>query len=639
MNRKSIKHTCNGLIETILSKRNEFISALITVESYKTALIELQKSENCLRNIHKQIDYLVGEAKGNLCVYMPMNQPLYSLILFAVIPGFMFEKVYFRPPSIMPEVYQKLNKLLMIDSLVSVIDSRQNFLTNYIRNADAVIYTGKYENSMDVLSSLGKDKLFFLQGSGTNPVVLTESANINDETVKKIVVSQTYNSGQDCMSPAAIFVAETVFLRFVDMLIKMVKGLKIGSYDDKNADISPLLETDSVKAVLDILNSGYAEILLEGKVDIYKRLVSPYILKFKNIEDIPSLSLFAPIFCLYSFSGKEEVEQYLNRTDCQDNKAYISIFGDSNLNLSGEVLIKNDILDSVDDGSSEFGGFGKHSGFVAYNGTLSHKPILISKEIYLSRIDSGDFTNVGDLNYPFYESAKVLTQVNTADKVILEIGCGIGPHAQYLAKQCKDYIAVDIDKAKIKDATAMITYDNLNFIVNDATKLSFADKSFDIVLMFHCLHEVIIENQSIIMEEIYRVLKGNGHLIIIDAVSEPVSDFQKCFDVVHEGLFNITHIIGTIQAETVITDYIKNAKFIEIKKELLKEEFTFSNIEELLSCLKNSFEYEIEWNKRNIQHLNDLISAKYSNAFAKGPVCMSEYVILRHLVTGRQDSD
>jgi len=635
MNRQTIEVVCRELRSSILQKKDDFISVLIEVESYKTATSELSKTDNCLENIGKQINYLAGGAKGSLCIYMPMNQPLYSLILFAVIPSFMFEKVYFRPPSIIPNVYRKLEKLLSIENIICITENRQNFLKNYVFNVDTVIYTGKYENAIDVLSSTKGGKMFLLQGSGANPVVITKTAFINNELMQKIVDSQIYNSGQDCMAPAAIFIAEEKFSLFLAALIDIVKKLKVSSHDDENADVSPLLKTDVLKYFLKNKHSMDIEVLLEGYIDIDKNIMSPYILRYINIDDIPSTSMFAPIFCLYSFSDKNEIERYLLRADYQENKAYISIFGENDLNLTGEIVIEDDVLSSIDDGYSEFGGFGKRSGFISINGSISYRPILISREIYMARIASDDFCSVGDLDNPFYEATKALMRTDIKDKKILEIGCGTGPHAQYLASQCKEYIAVDIDGARIKDAAKTISHDNLFFVKMDATDLLFDNESFDVIYMFHCLHEVIIENQDKILEEAFRVLKKDGHLIIIDAVSEPVSAFQKCFDVVHKGLFNVEHMHGVLKSEGILADNIDSGKFKQVWIELLKETFEFENIEALLLCLRKSFAYEIEWHDGNILCLVDLITEKYGHAFAKGSVCMEEHIILRHLVKGK----
>ncbi len=84
---------------------------------------------------------------------------------------------------------------------------------------------------------------------------------------------------------------------------------------------------------------------------------------------------------------------------------------------------------------------------------------------------------------------------NIPQNQVLEIGCGSGELSNYF----KNYIGVDISKKLSK------------FIVGDAQKLPIKDNSCDLVLLLDILEHT---DDKLVMNEVYRVLKPNGHVII-----------------------------------------------------------------------------------------------------------------------------
>lgn len=77
---------------------------------------------------------------------------------------------------------------------------------------------------------------------------------------------------------------------------------------------------------------------------------------------------------------------------------------------------------------------------------------------------------------------------------VLEIGCGSGELSKYL----KNYSGIDISEKN-------------PFIIGDAQNLPLEDNSFDLILLLDLLEHT---NDKLVMKEVHRVLKPNGHAII-----------------------------------------------------------------------------------------------------------------------------
>jgi len=402
----------------IYQNEEKLLVVLKCTETYKTAKTEIEKSLFCLQNINKQVEYLSNDPLPSLCVFLPLNQPLYSLILFVVIPGCKFKRTFFRPPVLLQATYKELYELLGLRQFEVYCDnvSRREFLTRRVSYADAVIYTGKYENSQEVMQLIPQDAIYIYQGSATNPIVITESATITDELIEKVVLAQTYNSGQDCMAPAAILVAKKHWDDFLNRLKARLSLLEIGTYDCLNADISSVIEAKTMDNAGCLIQDGKAKLLYGGKIDRGKKLIYPTILQFDHVSELPYASSFAPIFSLYCYYSEKEVVAYLSRLECQENRAYVSIFGQLSQGLNDEIIIKDDILDSVDNGYSEFGGYGIRSGYIAYNNLIKAHPILISKELSEFTINKCNFLHDYRVKSPYPKMAEAATAQTSRGK-------------------------------------------------------------------------------------------------------------------------------------------------------------------------------------------------------------------------------
>ncbi|MGE3724342.1 MAG: class I SAM-dependent methyltransferase [Candidatus Sericytochromatia bacterium] len=100
-------------------------------------------------------------------------------------------------------------------------------------------------------------------------------------------------------------------------------------------------------------------------------------------------------------------------------------------------------------------------------------------------------------------------------KKVLDIGCGNGYVLSKYAQEGANVTGIDITETAIDLCKKRFDFMNLNgvFQVENAESLPFEDNTFDCVCSMGVLHHT--PNPTKAIEEIYRILKPNGRLIVM----------------------------------------------------------------------------------------------------------------------------
>jgi 2-polyprenyl-3-methyl-5-hydroxy-6-metoxy-1,4-benzoquinol methylase len=121
-----------------------------------------------------------------------------------------------------------------------------------------------------------------------------------------------------------------------------------------------------------------------------------------------------------------------------------------------------------------------------------------------------------------------------AGKSVLEVGCGIAVDGRYLASLGARYQAVDLSRESLRLAVTHFALKGLRggFANADATRLPFADGSFDVVMSIGVLHHV--PDMESACREVVRVTRPGGivrimlynrrsyHFLLVDRVVRPL---------------------------------------------------------------------------------------------------------------------
>ena len=145
---------------------------------------------------------------------------------------------------------------------------------------------------------------------------------------------------------------------------------------------------------------------------------------------------------------------------------------------------------------------------------------MVSKENHVypkGYWENGALTNPEDCILSNYSKEKfwneeVKIEGLNEDTIFLDIGCGIGRIAKWVAPLVKEYHGVDFSTEMIKKAKEIFSSaENVSFIVNNGIDLRlFDDDKFDVAhicLVFQHMQRELILNY---IKEVYRVLKKGG---------------------------------------------------------------------------------------------------------------------------------
>lgn len=114
---------------------------------------------------------------------------------------------------------------------------------------------------------------------------------------------------------------------------------------------------------------------------------------------------------------------------------------------------------------------------------------------------------------------------------VLEIGVGIGSHAQLLAQHAKSYTGIDITSYAVQSTSKRMKHIGLNnaaIIEMDAEKMEFDDNSFDYIWTWGVIDHSA--NTERILKEMARVLRPSGRATVM---------------VYHRGWWNY-YFVGTV---------------------------------------------------------------------------------------------
>jgi len=187
-------------------------------------------------------------------VISPWNFPL-LLSLIDTIPALLAGcAVIVKPSEVTPRFIKPLmNSIAQVPALADVlvyIEGAGTTGAQMIELTDIICFTGSVATGLKVYQSAAHHfKPVFLELGGKDPAIVTATANL-DHATSSLLWGSVVNAGQSCLSIERIYVEDSVFDQFVDLLVQKANRLRFAYPTYESGEIGPIISDKQV----DIIN-------------------------------------------------------------------------------------------------------------------------------------------------------------------------------------------------------------------------------------------------------------------------------------------------------------------------------------------------------------------------------------------------
>jgi len=187
-------------------------------------------------------------------------------------------------------------------------------------DVDKVAFTGSTITGRMIMEAAAKSNLkkVSLELGGKSPHLVFESADL-EQASNWAALGICYNSGQDCTAGSRVYVQETIYEKFLDLLVQKVKAQTIGDGFDEKSGGGPVISKGQYERVWGYIESGKqegAQPILGGVKRSGKGFyVDPTI--FTDIRPgmkIVKEEIFGPVLSVGKFKTEDEAVALANDT-------------------------------------------------------------------------------------------------------------------------------------------------------------------------------------------------------------------------------------------------------------------------------------------------------------------------------------
>ena len=267
------------------------------------------------------------EPIGPLLGIMPWNFPYYQVARFAAPNLLLGNTIVLKHASICPLSSQACQDILEEaglpkDAYINIYASGSQmdaFVAD--KRIKGVSLTGSEGAGSAVAKTAGENyKKSVLELGGNDPFLVIDDENL-EWVLDQYNLIRMYNTGQACNAPKRLIVLDDFYDRTVEYLEKKIGDMKVGTYDDENADIGPLSSIGARDEIVERLEkaaaNGDAKIRVGGKkIDREGAYMEPALLTDVDPStDVGCNEIFGPVAIVYKAKDVEEAIEIANNSE------------------------------------------------------------------------------------------------------------------------------------------------------------------------------------------------------------------------------------------------------------------------------------------------------------------------------------
>jgi betaine-aldehyde dehydrogenase len=266
------------------------------------------------------VDMTFREPLGVVGLIVPWNFPL-NIASWKVGPALACgNTVVLKPAELTPLSALRLGELVLDagipEGVVNVVAGPGRIAgQRLLEHPDVakIAFTGSTEVGRKVMqAAAGTIKRVTLELGG-------KSANVvfADADLERAAAAAPYavfgNAGQDCCARSRILVQNSVFDRFLDLLVEATRRLRVGDPGDPTTEMGPLISADQREKVSSYVDGTVA---YQGNIDEEKGFWFPptVLAPVSNSDRAAREEIFGPVACVIPFADEEDAIRLANDT-------------------------------------------------------------------------------------------------------------------------------------------------------------------------------------------------------------------------------------------------------------------------------------------------------------------------------------
>lgn len=325
------------------------------------------------------------EAKGVVLIIGAWNYPLHLVLIPLISAIAAGNCALLKPSELTPHstaLIVELIKEVFPTEEVAVIDGDADS-SQYLSTLpfDHVFFTGSGRIGRIVAEAAARNLTpCTLELGGKSPTIVTDNADLTS-AAERIVWSKFLNSGQTCVAPDYVFVAEDKAKSLVEEIkeaIIRLHGVTDGSFSKES--LCKIINHKHVARLRTVLAESVAsgsQIAVGGEVNEAERLISPTVLTNVTLESpVMKDEIFGPILPIVTYKNRQEIYDHIRSSG---KPLALYIFSSSKDEVreildntsSGGVTVNNTLVHLLNP-HLPFGGTGE-SGIGSYHGVNGFK--------------------------------------------------------------------------------------------------------------------------------------------------------------------------------------------------------------------------------------------------------------------------
>ena len=313
--------------KTIEQCEGEFEGAA-NVFDYYAGLTD--KIENKLIPAGKDtFNYVTLEPFGVSLQIVPWNYPISLFARSVAVSLVVGNSIVIKPPELCPissNIFGKIfSEVEIPKGILNIVHGYGEVTGKKLVDHDKVkqiVFTGSPEVASEILKRTA-DRIIpcHLELGGKSAAIIYPDANIDDAVDSTIKGIFKPNAGQICVAMSRVIIHPRVKDQYMTKLYKKTKSLKIGSGDEANTDVTPLISKEQLQRVSNYCQSGVqsgADLIIGGAKEEkgMGNYFQPTI--FDNVDPKSTIAqeeIFGPVTSVFNFETEEEAIKIANDTD------------------------------------------------------------------------------------------------------------------------------------------------------------------------------------------------------------------------------------------------------------------------------------------------------------------------------------